>query len=127
MTRVLVIEDDPFLRNAYKHILEKEGFAVEVAPEGKTGLKAANANEPDVIILDLLMPEMDGLEFLRRYDVKKKHPNVKVIIFSNMNLPEKVNEAAELGAVNYETKALFSPKEMVSLIQETLAHPSYPM
>lgn len=120
MARVLVVEDDPFIRGVYDKALNKAGFEVEIAENGQDGLDKAKADEPDVILLDMLMPEMDGLEFLRQYELKEKHPGVKVIVFSNMSLPEKVDEAVALGAVNYKTKAMFTPNEMIQLIRDTL-------
>jgi two-component system, OmpR family, response regulator ResD len=121
MSKILIVEDDPFLSKAYINVLTKEGFEVEHASTGVEALEKAAANEPNLIILDMLMPQMDGPEFLKQYDVKTKHPNVKVIVFSNMSIAEKVNEAIELGASNYKTKAFFSPREMVQLIRDTLA------
>lgn len=120
MPKVLIVEDDPFLRGVYEKILIKEGFETEVAVDGKDGFAKAQANEPDLIILDMLMPEMNGIEFLEAYDLKNTHPNVKVIVLSNMMIQDQVNRAIELGASNYKTKALFSPREMMELIRGTL-------
>jgi DNA-binding response OmpR family regulator len=124
MPRILIIEDDPFLGRAYTNVLNKEGFEVDIATDGQLGLDKATASEPDLIILDMLMPNMTGIEFLEKYDIKGSHPNVKVIVFSNMTIQEQVNRAIELGAANYKTKAFFSPKEMVALIRETLQAPT---
>ena len=121
MSKILIVEDDPFLRKAYINVLTKEGFDVDFATTGVEALEKAAAKEPDLIILDMLLPQMDGVQFLKTYDVKTKHPNVKVIVFSNMSIAEKVNEAIQLGAANYKTKAFFSPREMVQLIRDTLA------
>lgn len=121
MSKILIVEDDAFLRKAYINVLSKEGFQVDFASTGVEGLDKATKDEPDLIILDMLMPQMDGVEFLKAYDVKNKHPKVKIIVFSNMSIAEKVNEAVALGASNYKTKAFFSPREMVQLIRDTLA------
>ena len=120
MPKILVIEDDEMLRTIYTSVLTKENFTVEAASTGKEGLAVAESFGPDLIILDMLMPEMDGLEFLREYDLKNKHPEVKVIVFSNVTSGDRITEAVDLGAVNYKTKALFSPKEMIGLIRDTL-------
>lgn len=120
MYKVLIIEDDPFLNRAYQTILRREGFEVDSADDGVFGLEKANAIEPDLILLDMLMPQLGGLEFLRIYKPKELHPNVKVIVFSNMSVPESIEEAMELGAIKYMTKSSFSPKEMVTLIKDTL-------
>ncbi len=120
MAKVLLVEDDPFIRGVYEKILIKEGFEVVTANDGKQGLEVANAESPELIILDMLMPELDGIGFLEAYDVINKHPGVKVIVLSNMMIQDKVNRAIELGAANYKTKALFSPREMMALVRETL-------
>lgn len=120
MARILIVEDDPFLGRAYTNILTKEGFEVDIATDGELGLEKAQAKEPDLIILDMLMPKMDGLQFLEAYNIKGAHPKVKVIVFSNMSIQEKIDRAVELGATNFKIKAFFSPKEMVGLIRETL-------
>jgi DNA-binding NtrC family response regulator len=119
MAKILVVEDDQFLRNAYNNILGKENFEVKIAENGTVGLQVAEEWRPDVIMLDLLMPGVDGIEFLKRFDAKA-HPYTRVIVFSNMSLPEKVNEAIALGAADFKTKANFTPKDMVTLIRDTL-------
>lgn len=121
MSKILIVEDDQFLRKVYGNVLEKEGFEYEVATNGQEGLEKAESFQPDLIMLDMLMPGMDGIEFLRTYDLKEKHPDVKVIVFSNMMIQEKIDEAISLGASDYKTKSLFSPKEMMELIRSTLA------
>ncbi len=121
MSKILIIEDDPFLSRAYETILTKEGFAVTVVGNGVDGLEKANAEEPDLILLDMNLPQLGGMEFLRVFKPAEKHPNTKVIVFSNMSIPESVQEAKDLGAVDYITKAMFSPKEMVEHIKKTLS------
>lgn len=120
MAKILIIEDDAFLQKAYAHILEKENFTVAQARSGSEGLLQAEEFQPDLILLDMLMPEMDGAQFLRAYDLKNKHPNVKVIVFSNLSTQYKIDEMIELGATDCKTKAFFSPREMISLIRSTL-------
>lgn len=120
MARVLIIEDDPFIRGVYEKILTKSLHTPAVAKTGEEGLEVAETFKPDLIILDMLMPGINGIEFLKRYDIPGKHPNVKVIVLSNMMMQDKINEAVNLGAVNYKQKAMFSPREMVELIDQTL-------
>jgi DNA-binding response OmpR family regulator len=117
--KILILEDDPFLSKAYITILSKEGYDVEQFPNGKAGLDAVKTESFDIILLDMLMPEMSGIDFLRIFE-PKKHPETKVIIFSNMSTPDTIKEAIELGAAKYLTKATFSPKQMVKIIHEVL-------
>jgi DNA-binding response OmpR family regulator len=119
-TSVLIIEDDAILRGAYETVLTMDGYDARVAGDGLEGLKEAESSKPDVILLDMLMPNLNGLEFLQRYDAKRKHPATKIIVFSNMSVPSDVKGAMELGATKYVTKSSFTPKEMESVIKEVL-------
>jgi CheY-like chemotaxis protein len=119
MKRVLIVEDYPNLQQMYKSVLEAEGFEVWVANDGEEGLAAAQKHEPDLIILDLLMPKVGGLEFLRGFNLEK-HSHVKVIIFSNMASPELFEEAKELGVTQYLIKAKYTPKELAGVVQKAL-------
>jgi DNA-binding response OmpR family regulator len=120
MARVLVVEDDPTLEHTYNLLLAKEGHIVDRAADGEEALKSAEENEPDLILLDLLMPNVNGVEFLRRYDIKGKHPNVKVIVFTNLSMDSTIDEVMKLGATRYVVKASTSPKELASIILQTL-------
>ncbi|HSX48319.1 MAG TPA: response regulator [Candidatus Nanoarchaeia archaeon] len=120
MTRILVIEDDAILQNAYNTVLTVEGFDVDTAPDGLEGLKLAQANPPDIILLDMLMPNMNGTQFLKLFE-PLKHPATKVVVFSNIVSADDVKHAMEMGAVKYLTKSTFTPKEMADTIKEVLA------
>lgn len=120
LKKILIVEDDLRLKLTYDTIFSQEGFTVLRAQDGEEGLTIAEAEEPDIILLDMMMPKMDGLEFLRRFDVKHKHPKTKIIVFSNMMQPETTSQAYELGASRYEIKAVFSPKQLADLVKETL-------
>ncbi len=121
MTKVLVVEDDKTLNQAYELILKKSGYDVETVYNGQEALDKADEYNPDLILLDLLMPEMSGLEFLRHYELKTKHPDVRVIVFSNMENASEVEEAHRLGAYKYIVKAWSSPQSLNRVIKEALA------
>src|SRR5688500_1694091 len=120
MTKVLIVEDDPFLQRAYTTVLTMEGYDVSFAPDGLEGLKKARELKPDLVLLDLLMPNMNGFEFMKQYNLKA-HPETKVVVFSNIVTPEEIKKAMELGASKYLTKARFTPKDIVTTIKEVLA------
>lgn len=124
MSRVLIVEDHDALRRGYRTILTAAGHEVFEAWDGEEALEQAERANPDVILLDLLMPNMDGLQFLREYDLKKRHPNVAVVIFSNSSAPERVQEALDLGARRFLIKAVITPKEIVKIVQAELEVPS---
>lgn len=117
---VLVVEDDKKLSELYQVLLRGAGYTVHVAYDGQEALVVAAVVEPALILLDLRMPRMGGLEFLRRYDLKQKHPGVKVVIFSNYDLEKEVDEAYRLGAERYIVKKWASPKELLQIAENTL-------
>lgn len=120
MAKILVVEDDQALQQAYSSVLQIEGFEVAVASDGVEALAKAEEFEPDLILLDMLMPNMDGITFLQRYQLKQKHPQVKVIVFSNVSVDYKIEEAEMLGVDMYMMKSAFTPKDVVLKVLEVL-------
>lgn len=116
---ILIVEDEQALNNAYKMILEAEGYNVLSAFNGTEALEITKETEPDLILLDLRMPEVSGIDFLKEYDPKHKHPKVKIIIFSNLDMQSEIDEAYSLGADRYMLKAWASPKELAKLVKAT--------
>lgn len=117
MTHVLLVEDDAMLNDAFSLLLTKQGYSVEVAYNGKEALDLLQARTPDLILLDLLMPVMDGKDFLRNYD---NHSHVPIIVFSNLDTKSEVQEALKLGATRYMLKSWATTKELVRVITDTL-------
>ncbi len=120
-TTVLIVEDDAVLRSAYETVLKIEGYDTRTAGDGQAALKVAQKQEFDVILLDMLMPNMNGLEFLQAFQAPAHHPQTKIIVFSNMSVPSDVKQTMQLGATKYLTKSSFTPKEMASIISEVLS------
>jgi DNA-binding response OmpR family regulator len=120
MRKILVVEDDVQLSEAYKIVFQSNGYKVVMARDGEEGLSLALAEEPDLILLDMLMPKMHGIEFLRAYDVKHKHPKTRIIAFSNMRSDDLEKQAKDLGAERYEVKANFTPTQLANMVLETL-------
>ena len=120
MANVLIIEDDKFLRDLLVLKLKKEGFKISEAVEGEEGLKKAKSERPDVIILDLIIPGMDGFAFL---EALKKDPAIEaipVIVLSNLGQHEDIERAKALGAKDYMVKAQLTPIEVVERIKTVL-------
>lgn len=120
MANILIVEDDKDLNNAYRIILENEGYVVESAFDGKEALAKIKSFSPDLILLDLLMPIMGGLEFLQHYDLLTSHSKVKVLIFTNMENSPEVTEAYKLGAHRCIIKSWTAPHNLSKVISETL-------
>jgi CheY-like chemotaxis protein len=118
---ILIIEDDSALNQAYQTILTRAGYNVQTAFDGEEALKLVADNEPDMIFLDLRMPTLDGIGFLRAYQPGANHKNVKIIIFSNYDMQQEIDEAYDLGADRYVLKAWASPKELIKIVEDTMA------
>lgn len=117
---ILVIEDDSFLRKLLSKKLESSGFNVHEAIDGKAGLDAAEASKPDLILLDLLLPGIDGFEVLSQLKANPATAQIPVIILSNLGQKEDVDKGMKLGAVDYMVKAQFTPEEIVIKAREAL-------
>lgn len=121
MARILVVEDDHDLNNAYCIILRHEGHEVVEAFDGREALEKLDDFEPDLVLLDLLMPVMGGLEFLQQWDAPKKNSNVKVLIFTNMENSPEVAESYKLGASRCIIKSWTAPHNLARVVSETLS------
>jgi len=120
MARILVIEDYENLRLIYKTALINAGYDVDVSSDGLEALEVVKTHEPDLILLDLLLPHMGGLEFLRAFDLTK-HQHTAVVVFSNLYSPNLLEEAKKLGVKYYLTKSDFTPQEMIDFVTKALA------
>jgi len=118
---ILIVEDEPELAEAYQSLLLQSGYSVTVAHNGKEALEIAETTPPQLILLDLRMPIMDGVEFLQKYNLQEEHPDVKVVVFSNYDMQDEIDDAYRLGADRYVLKAWASPKELLQIVKNTLA------
>ncbi len=116
--KILVVEDEKTLNSAYQAILEKAGYIVEVAYDGSEALEVLKNFQPDIILLDLKMPTLDGIGFLKEYQALETGPRSKIILFSNYDLQQEIDEAYNLGADKYVLKAWASPKDLLKIIED---------
>lgn len=121
MPSVLIIEDDPSISGMYTYIFKRRGFTVQQARDSMEGLKVLAVAKPDAIILDLLMPGENGIEFLERADLKTKSPNTKVFVVSNVETDEFAKQLEPLGVEKYVTKTEKTPNQVVAMVEEALA------
>ncbi len=119
MAKILVVEDDSILSKAYKLILKNKGHDVLLAGNGREALKLADKEKPEIILLDLLMPILDGIGFLEKYQPDQPD-KAKVIVLSNLGDEKKVNRAMELGAYKYIVKAHATPMQLSLLVGRIL-------
>ena len=121
--RILLIEDDRFLRRACEVGLRKRGFTVATAADGEEGLRVARAEPPDVILLDLLMPRMSGLEVLEALRSEEATRSIPVLVLSNSSQAGHVNEVVRLGA-DYFVKSNLSLEELAKRVTSMLEAPT---
>ncbi|MFH1781630.1 MAG: response regulator [Patescibacteria group bacterium] len=120
---ILIVEDDRFLSELIATKLEKEGFGIELSPDAENALEKVKANVPDIILLDIMLPGMDGFEFLEKIKADKKSAQAKVpvLILSNFGQESKVEKGLSLGADDYLVKANFTTAEIVDKIKKTMS------
>ena len=118
--KVLVVEDDKFLVNAYRVKFEKMGYEIKIALDGVEALEVLGKWRPDVVILDLVMPKMDGYEFLEKMRAIPEYEKIPVLIASNLGQNEDLNKAKEMGANNYVIKGNLSLSELVIKLEELI-------
>ena len=118
---ILIVEDDAELAEVYHTLLTQAHYTVDVAHNGKDALRITEELQPGLILLDLRMPVMDGVEFLEKYSLKEKHPDVKVVVFSNYDMQDEIDDAYRLGAERYVLKAWASPKELLQIVEDSLS------
>jgi len=119
--KILLIEDDPFLLSMYATKFELEGFEIIFAEDGEKALKVASKEKPDIILLDVLLPKMDGFEVLKELKKNEETKAVPVILLTNLSQRDDVEKGLALGAVDYLIKAHFMPTEVVEKIKKILA------
>jgi CheY-like chemotaxis protein len=117
---VLIVEDDLDLRQILKEKLNDEGFDVLEAENGKIGLETALAKHPDVILLDILMPAMDGIAVLNELRQDPWGKDACVIVLSNLNQAEKIQESIEKNTYGYLIKSDCRPDDIIALIRKKL-------
>lgn len=118
---VLVVEDDRFLRRACETSLRQQGYAVRSAADGEEGLRLARTEPPDVVLLDLLMPKMTGLEVLRALREDEATRDIKVLVLSNSSREQDMLEIERLGVSGYWVKANLSLQELGELVGRIVA------
>ncbi len=118
--KVAIIEDDQAISQMYRIKFEAEGYEVETAANGKLGLQLSETMKPDIILLDLMMPEMNGDEMLKKLRATTWGKDVKVIILTNMGEQEIPPEVKELGVSAVILKADMTPKQVAEVVKEQL-------
>lgn len=121
MTKILLIEDEEIMIGLLQKKLSQEGYEVWVARDGMEGLKTMREIGPDLILLDIVMPKMGGLELMEEMAKDQTLKKIPVVIISNSGQPVELDKAKELGAKDWLIKTEFSPQEVVEKIKKQIA------
>ncbi len=120
MKKILIVEDEVALRDVYVMLFKSQEFEVHDAANGQIAITKLKDAKPDIIILDILMPVMGGIEFLETAKVKESYPNTRVLVLSNLSDPKTLARIKELGADHYMLKSSASPTKLLGSVQELL-------
>lgn len=118
--KILLIEDDPFLIDIYSTKMKEAGFEVEVTDDGGEAITKIVEQKPDLVLLDIVLPSVNGWEILRSIKKDSSLSNVKVIILSNLGEREEIERGIKAGAVKYLVKAHYTPTEVIKEIRKIL-------
>lgn len=118
--KVLIVDDTEFYQKAYQNKLLSAGYITSVANNGVEALKALTTDKPDLILLDLMMPIMDGFKVLQTVKASPNLQNIPVIVFSARGASEEISKALQAGANDFLVKATTTPNKVVEKIKELL-------
>ena len=119
--KVLIVEDEEILLAALKEELSSGGYDVEGAKDGLEGLEKVKTFKPELILLDLLMPKMDGMEMLQKLKGDRETRDIPVVILTNLSDYERISEALSLGAMDYLVKANYKLEDLLDKVRTVLA------
>ncbi len=120
MKKILIIEDNQIVANVYRNKLAVEGYQIEVALDGENGLKMMRTFQPDIMILDLMLPKMSGVDVIKEVRGEADFAKLPIIVFSNTYLTNLIQEAWKAGANKCLSKASCSPKEILDVVRHTI-------
>jgi len=120
MKKILIIEDDQVVANVYRNKLAVDGYKAEVAPDGESGLKVMRSFQPDLIILDLMLPTMTGVEVIKQIRSETEFAKIPIIVFSNTYLTNHIQDAWRAGATKCLSKSSCSPKDFMDVVRQTV-------
>lgn len=118
--KILLVEDDTFLSELYVTKFAEVGYEITVAEDGLEGLSLAEKLKPDLVLLDIVLPRLDGLTVLRSMKEREGTKDIPVVLLTNLGQKEDVDRAIALGAADYVIKAHFTPTEVVAKVDEML-------
>src|SRR4051812_34607670 len=121
MVKVLIVEDDPLMSRMYQKIFTFDGYQVEIANDGAEGLQKARTVAPTLILLDVMMPKMNGLQVLEQLKADPNTKAIPVVMLTNLAGQQDAETALAKGAVKYIIKSEHEPKDVTNMVKEILA------
>lgn len=119
--KILIIEDDRYISKMYQLKLSLDGFDVQVADNGRVGIDKVKEFRPDIVLTDILMPELDGFEVIKMIKAEEELKSIPILIMSNLGQEDHIQKGLELGALGYIVKSQYTPSRVVDKIKEILA------
>jgi CheY-like chemotaxis protein len=120
MKKIILVEDDEIMARMYKKVFSLGGFEIVVASDGKEGLKKIKQILPDLIILDVMMPKMNGLQVLEKLKADSSTKDIIVVMLTNLNIPKEIRLALHGGAARYLIKCENEPGKVFEVVQKLL-------
>lgn len=120
-SKILIVEDDRYISKMYQLKLSLDGFDVQVAENGRIGIERLKEFHPDIVLTDILMPELDGFEVIKTMKADAEFSTTPILIMSNLGQEDHIQKGLNLGAVGYIVKSQYTPSKVVDKIKETLA------
>jgi CheY-like chemotaxis protein len=121
MTTILITEDDPLMSRMYQKIFTFEGFQVEMAADGQEGLDKARELKPTMILLDVMMPKLNGIQVLEKLKADPETKAIPVVMLTNLAGQQDAENALAKGAIKYIIKSEYEPKQVADMVKELLA------
>lgn len=121
MARILIVEDDPLMSRMYQKIFTFEGFEVSLAYNGEEGFEKVVQEKPTLVLLDVMMPKMNGIQVLEKIKIDPTTKTIPVVMLTNLAGQQDAERALAKGAVKYIVKSEYEPKQIVNMVKEILA------
>src|SRR5688572_16963366 len=122
MKKILIIEDDPIVGHIYQTRLEKEGYEVDISHDGQSGFYRIHEFKPDAVLLDLMLPKMNGVEILKKIRAQSQFGHTPIIVFTNAYVPNMIHESFGAGATQVFNKATLTPRQIIDALQNAIAY-----
>ncbi len=120
MAKVLVVEDDPLISRLYEEMFTSQNYEVQVAHDGEEGFEKAKSFLPTIILLDVMMPKMNGVQTLEKLKAEATTQKIPVIMLTNLSGDQDSQTALKLGAVKYIVKSNYNPKQIIDMVKEII-------